>query len=193
MLRRNPACSCIAVKMRVILDPDIGTVEQGMSIWGERCLEEILCFLEAETGRGRRTSTWPGPAATKEAKTPDRVVYLPFGLGPRSCLGAQFALTEARILLARLAQAFRITLEEKEPILPVAAVTVRPQGVYRFRLEPRLGTSAPRRRRPREEPIVSLAPLHQRPWESGRRLQLGGSRWIHRVKHRPSFASGYGK
>jgi phosphotransferase system enzyme I (PtsI) len=91
----------------------------------------------------RHRRLWANPEAFDPerflpgAPPPDRFAYLPFGLGPRTCIGAQFALTEATIVLARLAQAFRIEREGSEPILPVAAVTLRPRGVYRFRLKPR--------------------------------------------------------
>lgn len=60
------------------------------------------------------------------AAPPDRFAYLPFGVGPRVCIGAQFALTEATLVLARLVQAFRIVRADPEPAMPVAAITVRP-------------------------------------------------------------------
>ena len=52
---------------------------------------------------------------------PDRFAYLPFGVGPRVCIGAQFALTEATLALAKLVAAFRVELLEREPVTPVPA------------------------------------------------------------------------
>src|SRR5215212_8513045 len=37
----------------------------------------------------------------------DRFAYLPFGVGPRVCIGAHFALTEATLVLSRLIGALR--------------------------------------------------------------------------------------
>jgi cytochrome P450 len=66
------------------------------------------------------------------AAIPDRFAYLPFGAGPRVCIGAQFALTEAVLVLARLVQSFEITRASNEPVLPVA----HPPG-FRVRQRPR--------------------------------------------------------
>ena len=67
----------------------------------------------------------------------DRYTYLPFGTGPRVCIGAHFALTEATLVLARLIQNFRIDLVSSEPVMPVAVVTTQPDHQPWFRLTPR--------------------------------------------------------
>src|SRR5204862_627375 len=72
------------------------------------------------------------------APAPDRFAYLPFGIGPRVCIGAQFALTEATLVLARLVRQFEIARADSRPVIPVAAITVRPDHPPRFRLRPRL-------------------------------------------------------
>ncbi len=69
---------------------------------------------------------------------PPRFSYLPFGIGPRACIGAQFALTEMVLLLARLTQAFRLELADDKPVLPVATVTLQPDHAPPFRLRRRL-------------------------------------------------------
>ena len=71
------------------------------------------------------------------APPPDRFAYLPFGIGPRVCIGAQFALTEATLVLAAVVQAFRIERASKEPVVPVAIVTTQPDHPPLFRLYPR--------------------------------------------------------
>lgn len=68
---------------------------------------------------------------------PARFSYLPFGAGPRVCIGAQFALSEAVLALARLCAAFRITPTSDEPIIPVAVVTTQPDRPQAFRLQAR--------------------------------------------------------
>ena len=78
------------------------------------------------------------------APPPNRFAYLPFGIGPRVCIGAQFALTEATLVLARLVQAFEIRRADEAPVVPVAAITVRPNRPPPFRLTPRTGLAQKR-------------------------------------------------
>jgi cytochrome P450 len=69
---------------------------------------------------------------------PDRFSYLPFGLGPHICIGAQLAMTEAVLVIARLAQRFEVTLEPgARPVQPVATLSTRPDHAPGFRLKPR--------------------------------------------------------
>jgi unspecific monooxygenase len=67
----------------------------------------------------------------------DRFAYLPFGAGPRVCVGAQFALTEATLVLATLVQNFRLTVETTRPVLPVGVITTQPDHSPPFTLTPR--------------------------------------------------------
>jgi cytochrome P450 len=71
------------------------------------------------------------------APPPERCAYLPFGMGPRVCIGAQFALTEATLVLAAMIRAFRIERADAEPVIPVAIVTTQPDHPPLFRLAPR--------------------------------------------------------
>ncbi|HEX3954960.1 MAG TPA: cytochrome P450 [Stellaceae bacterium] len=73
-----------------------------------------------------------------DADPPERFSYLPFGAGPRACIGAQFALTETVLVLARLLQVFRIELADDRPVLPVAAITLQPDRSPTFRLQRRV-------------------------------------------------------
>ncbi len=58
----------------------------------------------------------------------DRFAYLPFGAGPRICVGAQFAMQEAAIVLAVLMRHFRPQLGPGHAVWPVQKVTLRPEG-----------------------------------------------------------------
>jgi unspecific monooxygenase len=71
------------------------------------------------------------------APAPDRFAYLPFGIGPRVCIGAQFALTEATLVLAKMIQAFHIERADDDPVLPIAIVTTQPDRHPIFRLRAR--------------------------------------------------------
>jgi cytochrome P450 len=52
--------------------------------------------------------------------------YLPFGLGPRVCVGAGFAQTEATLILARLARRYDFRIDDVARVRPVARLTTRP-------------------------------------------------------------------
>jgi len=59
-----------------------------------------------------------------------RFVYFPFGGGPRGCIGASFAMMEAVLLLAAIAQRFRLEAVPGHPVVPVPGFTLRPkQGI----------------------------------------------------------------
>jgi cytochrome P450 len=57
---------------------------------------------------------------------PARFAFMPFGAGPRICVGAQFAMTEAVLVLAALTSRFRLTRVDTRPVLPIGIVTTQP-------------------------------------------------------------------
>jgi cytochrome P450 len=57
----------------------------------------------------------------------DRYAYIPFGAGPRVCIGMGFAMLEALILLGRLLSEFRFDLVPGHPVAPIQRVTLRPR------------------------------------------------------------------
>ena len=67
-----------------------------------------------------------------------RFAYLPFGAGPRVCIGAAFALTEATLALSRIVGHFRIERADTRPVLPAAVVTTQPDHAPAFRLTRRV-------------------------------------------------------
>jgi cytochrome P450 len=77
---------------------------------------------------------WSEEAA---AKLP-RFAYFPFGGGLRVCIGAGFAMMEATLLLATIAQRFRMCLAPNQRIEPLASITLRPRNGIRVELQERV-------------------------------------------------------
>jgi cytochrome P450 len=61
-----------------------------------------------------------------EAKIP-KYAYLPFGGGPRVCIGNMFAEMEARLVLATIISRYRLTLKPGHVVKPMQIVTIRPK------------------------------------------------------------------
>jgi cytochrome P450 len=88
----------------------------------------------------RHRKLWDDPTAFR----PDRFIdqphpwgneaFVPFGAGPRVCIGAGFALAEAQIILASLLARFRIAMAADRPVLPRASITLGPDHEPDFRL-----------------------------------------------------------
>ncbi len=70
-----------------------------------------------------------------------RFSYLPFGGGRRICIGAAFAMAEATILLATLAQHFQFRLVPGHPVQPQSMITLRARHGMKMLLEPRTATA----------------------------------------------------
>jgi cytochrome P450 len=68
-----------------------------------------------------------------------RFAYLPFGAGPRTCIGSSFALQEATIFLAALVQRFEMRLQPDADVWPVQTITLRPAHGLPMRFAPRSG------------------------------------------------------
>lgn len=66
-----------------------------------------------------------------------RYTYLPFGAGPRICIGQGFAMIEAVIILATLAQKLRARLLPGARVAPVAKITLRPSPDLPMTILPR--------------------------------------------------------
>lgn len=81
----------------------------------------------------RNALLWDDPDAFRPERFADRkavprYAYLPFGDGPRICIGASFAIQEAVIILATLLSRFRFTPVAGRDPEPVMIITLRPEG-----------------------------------------------------------------
>lgn len=118
------------------------------TVLGSRAIPAGSLVIMSPWLRHRDASVWPlpdtflperfggRPGAVARAAT-TRADYLPFGTGPRLCIGRDFALLEGTIVLALLARAFRFRpvtprLPDVDPL-----VTLRPRGGMPLTIDPR--------------------------------------------------------
>lgn len=73
-----------------------------------------------------------------DARPAARYAYLPFGAGPRACVGIHFASIEGPLLLALIGRRYDLQLAQ-ETVEPELMVTLRPKGGIRMMLQPRKG------------------------------------------------------
>ncbi|WP_392535321.1 cytochrome P450 [Nostoc sp. C117] len=71
-----------------------------------------------------------------ESKLP-KGVYFPFGLGPRACISGSFALTQAALLVATIAQKFQLTLAPGYEAVPQVTASLRPKNGVKVVLKKR--------------------------------------------------------
>ena len=69
----------------------------------------------------------PGRWFEEHTQRLPRFAYFPFGGGPRYCVGASFAMMEATLLLAAIAQRFRLRMVPGHKVVPVPSITLRPK------------------------------------------------------------------
>jgi cytochrome P450 len=82
-----------------------------------------------------RPERWSGDFARQLP----RFAYMPFGGGPRICIGNRFAMMEAVLILATVAQRFRLRWHGTRPVVPQPSITLRPKGGVWVKLAPRRG------------------------------------------------------
>jgi cytochrome P450 len=92
----------------------------------------------------RHPEFWPDPDRFEaerfrgpEHASRSRFCYLPFGLGPRACIGEPLALVEMQIHVVAVSRELGFALTAGTPIEPVAKVNLRPNQPVSMRLSPR--------------------------------------------------------
>jgi len=94
----------------------------------------------------RRRGLWDHPDAFDPSRFVgerreriDRFAYIPFGAGPRVCIGMGFAVQEGIVLLAHLLRSLRFDLVEGQAVMPLQRVTLRPKGGLKMHVRRRGG------------------------------------------------------
>lgn len=116
----------LAAISRVALEPD--------ELAGQRIRRGTMVVI-APYVLHRHRALWPNPEIfdpnrflNGAREKIDRYAYLPFGAGPRICIGATFAIQEAVIVLAMIMRNFDLALAPGHAVWPVLKVTLRPKG-----------------------------------------------------------------
>lgn len=98
----------------------------------------------------RNPTTFPDPeqfvperfTAEREKELP-RYAYIPFGAGPRVCIGNSFAMMEAQLIMATVAQRFRLRLAADQRVEMNAQITLSPLDGLRMVVEKREPAAVP--------------------------------------------------
>jgi len=127
-----------AVERRAVEDVEIGgyTIREGTLV--------LACqyFVHRDPRWWRaperfHPERWAEPVADRP-----KFAYFPFGAGTRICIGEHFAWMEGTLVLATIAQRWRLRYEEATPPVPQPLVTLRPRDGLAMRLIARHGATA---------------------------------------------------
>jgi cytochrome P450 len=134
-----------ALEESMRLYPPVGLLARNVLAEDELCGRKMLpndtLFLPI-WALHRHEMWWESPEAfdidrfsPRARASRDKFQYLPFGAGPRVCVGADFAMTQAEIILATLIQRFRFSPARPGP-KPIMTMTVRPEPGVFLNVEP---------------------------------------------------------
>ena len=87
----------------------------------------------------RHPGFWERPDAFDPSRfrSPPPDAYIPFGRGPRSCIGNEFAMLEAHLIVAMVMQSFQLKLMPGHPVEPLPDITLRPKNGMMMTMHPR--------------------------------------------------------
>ena len=109
---------------------------------GGMLLPEGAFVLVGTYNLHRHPDFWPNPEEFRPERWLDserasnRYAYMPFGAGPRTCVGLHFASVEGPLLLALIGRRYDLQLAQ-EKVEPYLMVTLRPKGGIKMRLHSR--------------------------------------------------------
>jgi cytochrome P450 len=141
-LQRWPRLRCVLLEALRLYPPVPQLMRQALEadqVLGERVEPGDLIWISPWTLH-RHRDHWEHPTAfvpqrfAGQAQPWTHGAFIPFGSGPRICIGASFAMAEAQILLAALLKRFRIDLADERPVLPVGLITTMQNREPRFSL-----------------------------------------------------------
>jgi hypothetical protein len=135
-------------KERTVLSSDLGQIRDpldGLRDLRERSEELNEKILQSAKpllapSQEKQLDEWRrGPELAANPPAVDRgpTGARPFGGGPRVCIGNRFAMIEAVLILATVAQHFRLQCHDTGPVVPLPSITLRPKGGILVRLAPR--------------------------------------------------------
>ena len=107
--------------------------------FGEFTAPERSLFIMPVAILHRHPKYWPEPDRfwperwEKKDEMRPKLAYFPFGGGPRLCIGERFAWMEGVLLLAVIAQRWRLELEPGHPVEELPQITLRPKHGMRMR------------------------------------------------------------
>jgi cytochrome P450 len=114
------------------------------TVIGDRKVPRGTMLMIAPWSMHRHVKLWEQP----DRFDPDRFLpenesrhvpgsYLPFGSGPRICVGAAFATIETALIIARLVRRFDFEALQPETVRPYARLTTRPATEIMMRVRAR--------------------------------------------------------
>jgi len=113
------------------------SAKRSTHIAGKKIRRYTLVMIPVYTIQ-RSAITWQNPNQFDPTRNHNETDgYLPFGLGPRRCLGARFARTEMKIAIARICSLWQLSYHETRPPRPVTAPSLRAEGSLNLSLERR--------------------------------------------------------
>lgn len=134
-LRQHPPAWVISRRLLTDIEIDGWAVPKGSTVMASDYAmhNDPRFWSQPSHFRPERWLTDEGKYSESAPGVP-RGAWFPFGFGNRRCIGDQFALVEATLLLADLARRWKLEQVPGNRVIPRAAVTLRPGGVYRMKL-----------------------------------------------------------
>jgi len=144
---------------RQVIEESMRLYPPAPAVTGRRAAaEDEICGQKVSAGDRIMISTWvlhrhrtlwddplrfdPDRFSPARSEGRPRFAYMPFGAGPRICIGMGLAMTEATLILATLAQRRQPRLKTPQDVKLSARITLAPEGGLKMHLERRASAAA---------------------------------------------------